>query len=161
MAPIIIKFTSDNLGRVIFDADVMTGDRKSLKTVVFKLDSGSDFTTINCDDLENLGYSNDFLKTCPFHQIKASTASSGHTLPLQYISNISIKFQDRELQGCRMFFAIGTNLRSLFGSDILKYFNREINYDKGELRLTELANKPMQSQGEVPIHIYSVEKNTD
>ena len=56
MLPIVIDFTSSNLGRVEFDADVMTGDRKSLRSVEFKLDSGSDFTTLSCDDLEMLGY---------------------------------------------------------------------------------------------------------
>ena len=52
MHPIIIPFDTNNLGRVEFDADVMTGDRMSLGRVEFKLDSGSDFTTISCDDLE-------------------------------------------------------------------------------------------------------------
>ena len=78
-------------------------------------------------------------------------------LPLQYIENVSIKFDDRELQGCRVFFALGTNLRSLFGSDILKYFNREINYDSGEFRLTKLHSAPLLMPGEKPIQIYSVE----
>ena len=157
MAAIIIKFTTDNLGRVVFAANVMTSDRKSLESVIFKLDSGSDFTTINNDDLEYLGYTKAFLKSCPFHSTRASTASGGSVLPLQYISNVSIMFGDRELQGCRLYFALGTNLRNLFGSDILKYFNREIDYDKGELRLTERINKPQLSPGEVPIQIYSVE----
>jgi len=57
----------------------------------------------------------------------------------------------------RVFFALGTNLRSLFGSDILKYFNREVSYDDGELRLLELVKKPSLSSGEKPIYIYTVE----
>ena len=160
MHPIIIPFDTNNLGRVEFLADVMTGDRKSFDTVEFKLDSGSDFTTINCDDLETLGYTIEYLKSCPFHKNKASTASDEFHLPLQYVSNVSIKFEDRELQGCRIFFALNTKLRSLFGSDILKYFNREINYDNGTLILYELSSTPALSEGETPIHIYSLEKNT-
>ena len=112
MVPIIIDFTPGNLGRVVFAVKVMTGDRKSLKTVIFKLDSGSDFTTHNCDDLENLGYTQEFLKSCPFHSTRASTASGGSVLPLQYIANVSIVFGDRELQGCRIYFAIGALDRS-------------------------------------------------
>lgn len=159
MHPIIIPFDTNNLGRVEFDADVMTADRMSLGKVEFKLDSGSDFTTISCDDLETLGYTVEYLKTCPHHKSKASTASDDLHLHLQYITNVSIKFEDRELQGCRIFFALNTKLRSLFGSDILKYFNREINYDNGTLTLSELACAPTLSDGEAPIHIYSLEKD--
>ena len=159
MYPIIIPFDTNNLGRVEFVADVITGDRKTLGPVEFKLDSGSDFTTISCDDLEALGYKLDYLKACPHHKMRASTASDELSLPLQYIINVSIKFEDRELQGCRIFFALNTKLRSLFGSDILKYFNWEVNYDQGELRLTEMLNKPLLSEGETPIHIYSLEED--
>jgi hypothetical protein len=158
MEPIIIPFSPNNLGRVEFETHVMTGDNKSFNKVNFKLDSGSDFTTLSCEDLEFLGYSQEYLKSCPEHEVSASTASDELNLKLQYITNVSIKFGDRELQHCRVFFALGTKLRSLFGSDILKYFNREICYDAGEFRLSELKNKPLLSRGEVPIQIYSVEK---
>ena len=60
MLPIIIPFTPNNLGRVEFEAQVITGDRKSLKDVNFKYDSGSDFTTISCDDLDNFGHTEVF-----------------------------------------------------------------------------------------------------
>ena len=158
MQPITIPFSPCNLGRVIFDAQVMTGDRKTFGDVKFKLDSGSDFTTISCDDLEMLGYEEDYLKSCSYHPLNASTASEDLILPLQYITDVSIKFKDRELQGCRVFFAIGTKLGNLFGNDILKYFNREINYDTGELKLLDLKSTPVLSPGEKPIHIYSIEK---
>ncbi|MCL2087004.1 MAG: retropepsin-like domain-containing protein [Oscillospiraceae bacterium] len=158
MVPMIIPFTPNNLGRVEFDANVMTGDRKSLKKVRFKYDSGSDFTTINCDDLRRLGYSEEFLKSCPHHSDGATLATNENRTSLQYITNVSIKFGDRELQHCRVFFALGTSLRSLFGSDILKYFNREICYDTGELRLLELKTAPQLSPSEVPIEIYSMEQ---
>ena len=155
MEPIVIPFTPNNLGRVNIKISVMTGDRKSLKSVNFKLDSGSDFTTLSCDDLEKLGYLREFLQNCP-HYGAASTASNDFDLPLQYITNISLKFGNRELQGCKIFFALDTRLRSLIGSDILKYFNREINYDKGELRLKKTAGKPCLSAGEEPIQIYNL-----
>jgi len=157
MHPIIIPCSPSSLGRVEFSAQVMTGDRKTFDEVEFKLDSGSDFTTLSCDDLDVLGYDMEYLKACQYHDTHASTASDDLILPLQFISDVSIKFGDRELQGCRVFFALGTNLRSLFGSDILKYFNREISYDDGELRLLELKNKPALSSGEKPIQIYIVE----
>jgi len=96
MQPIIVPFTPNNLGRVIFEAQVMTGDRKSFNDVEFKLDSGSDFTTISCDDLAILGYECDFLESCPFHNTQVSTASGDLILPLRYISDVSIKFDNRE-----------------------------------------------------------------
>ena len=153
MEPIIIPFIPSSLGRVEFDAQVQTGDGLSLNTVTFKLDSGSDFTTLSCKDLEFLGYTQEFLKACPFHHNAASAASDDIKLLLQYITNISIKFGGHELKGCRIFFILGTKLRSLFGSDILKYFNREVNYDKGELRLNKTVITPTLSEGETPIRI--------
>jgi hypothetical protein len=156
MQPIIIPFTPNGLGRVEFVANVLISDKKSLRSVFFKLDSGSDFTTISCGDLAKLGYTQEFLQKCPVHKGKASAAATELTLQLQYITDVSIKFGDRELQGCRIFFALGTELRSLFGCDILKYFNHEINYDMNELRLTQRSSLPVLSVGEEPIQIYTL-----
>jgi len=158
MVPITISFTPNNLGRIVFLAQMMTGDRKNLNDVLFKLDTGSDFTTISCDDLDRLGYSPEYLKSCPRHEVRASLASDELRVPLQYIPNVSIKFGERELQHCRIFFALGTKLRSLFGTDILKYFKMEICYDIGEFKLTKREEKPLLSTGETPIQIYSIEQ---
>ena len=155
---IIIEFTPSSLGRVEFKAEVQTGDGLSLREIEFKLDSGSDFTTISNKDLKILGYTQEFLQACPYHHSAASTASDDMKVRLQYISGVSIKFGDRELKGCRIFFILGAKLRSLFGSDILKYFNYEINYDKGEFRLSQTATPPELSKGETPIQIYSIEQ---
>ncbi|MDR1703520.1 MAG: hypothetical protein LBS19_02385 [Clostridiales bacterium] len=149
----------NNLGRVMGEAFVSTKDGKSFESVRFKLDSGSDFTTISCDDLRLLGYSQEYLEECPRYQYGAFLASEEGILTLRYIKNVSIKFSDREIQGCRLFFALDTNLHNLLGSDILKYFNREIDYDNGELRLYERKEKPQLSTGEQPIHIYAIESH--
>jgi hypothetical protein len=159
MRPIIIPFDPNKYGQVWVYANVLAGDRKSLKMIEFKLDSGSDLTTLSCDDLSKLGYTDEFLRSCPFHKSGAVGASDEIKLTLQYITNVSIKFEDRELQGCRVYFSLGTSLRSLLGSDILKYFNREINYDTGELRLTQTSRKTQLSEGEVPIQIYTLEQD--
>jgi hypothetical protein len=156
MQPIVIPFTSHGLGRVVFGADVLTSDRKSLDSVEFKLDSGSDFTTLSCDDLKKLGYTQEYLQGCPIHTNEVSGATEETTFRLQYMDNVSIKFGIRELQGCRIFFALGTKLRSLFGSDILKYFNWEVDNDEGELRLAQRATFPELADGEEPIQIYTL-----
>jgi hypothetical protein len=121
------------------------------------LDSGSDFTTLSCEDLDNLGYDRDFLESCPFHHTNASTASVD--IKLQYIKNLSIKFGEREIQNCRIFFTFDSQLRSLFGSDILKYFNWGVNYDNRLLQLDKAKTLPSLSEGETPLQIYTVEKN--
>jgi hypothetical protein len=157
MRPINILIERNSLGRVVFEAQVSKGDFKSFGSVWFKLDSGSDFTTLHVKDLYDLGFTHEQLKNCPVHSNLASTASEDGNLTLQYLSNISVKFGDRELQGCRVFFALDTNLRSLFGSDLLKYFNYSVSYDDGILRLTETKEKPILSKGEVPIQIYSLD----
>jgi len=155
MGSIIIPFDFNSLGRVDFIADVMTSDYKSFDGVRFKLDSGSDFTTIDSKDLYTLGYTHEFLESCPFHHLSATTASSD--IRLQYIKNVSIKFNEREIQNCRIFFALDSQLRSLFGSDILKYFNWGVNYDKKVLLLDKTENVPTLSEGEEPLHIYTIE----
>ncbi|MDR0220246.1 MAG: retroviral-like aspartic protease family protein [Lachnospiraceae bacterium] len=156
MQAINIHFEPHGLGRVEFDAEVSTGDKKSLHKIAFKLDSGSDFTTLSCDDLKKLGYTEEYLQNRPTHVNKASGATEEITL--RFIEGVSIKFGERELQGCKVFFALGTELRSLFGSDILKYFNWEVDNDEGELRLTQRETLPELSEGEVPIQIYAVAK---
>jgi hypothetical protein len=157
MQPIIINFETSGLGRVGFSADVSTANGKSFDDVDFKLDSGSDFTTISRDDLFDLGYTLEFLQSCPIYEGGASTASEGLKLQLRYITDVSIKFGDREIKGCRIYFSLDTNLRNLFGCDILKYFNREIDYDKGELRLMQRAAMPQLIVGETPLHIYTLD----
>ena len=121
------------------------------------MDSGSDFTTLSCEDLSLLGYSQEILRSCPFHGNEPSTAFSDTKPHLRYMTNISIKFGDRELQNCRIFFALDTKLKSLFGSDILKYFNREVNYDEGKLYLRKRIVEPELSRDETPIQIYSLD----
>ena len=156
MGSIIIPFEFNSLGRVDFFADVMTSDYKSFDSVRFKLDSGSDFTTIDSQDLYNLGYTRQFLEGCPFHHLSVTTASND--IRLQYIKNVSIKFSEREIQNCRIFFALDSQLRSLFGSDILKYFNWGVNYDKKVLQLDKTENVPALSEGEEPLHVYTIER---
>lgn len=158
MQPIIIPFTPNRLGRIVFESKVMTGDRKSLGTVMFKLDTGSDFTTISCDELKLLGYTQEYLKSCPHHVGGATLAADEHKTTLQYIPNVSIKFDDRELQHCRIYFALGTKLRSLFGGDILKYFNIEINNNEKEIRLSKREDDIPMLDDEMQIQIYSIEQ---
>ena len=157
MDPIIISFVPNALGRVIFNADIQTGDGLSHKPITFKLDSGSDFTTLSCMALEILGYTEEYLKSCPYHENEPSTAFYETKPRFQYIVNRSIKFGDRELQGCTIYFALNTKLRSLFGSDILKYFNREIDYDIGKLILKQKKTPVLLMEREVSIQIYSLE----
>jgi hypothetical protein len=156
MQSIIIPFKKSGLGRVEFFADVSTADGKALRRVEFKLDSGSDFTTISRDDLRTLGYTPDFLQSCPVHPDGVFAASDGPLIRLRYINNVSVKFGDREIQGCCMFFSLEVNLRNLFGCDILKYFNREVDYDKGEFRLTQRPQAPLLTPGEAPLQIYTL-----
>ncbi|MDR0249494.1 MAG: hypothetical protein LBI44_07595, partial [Oscillospiraceae bacterium] len=107
MQPIVIPFKPSGLGRAEFSADVSKANGKSFEAVYFKLDSGSDFTTLSHDSLRILGYTPDFLQSCPTHTGGVSTASEGLQLQLRYISNVTVKFGDREIQGCRVYFCLG------------------------------------------------------
>ncbi|MCL1886270.1 MAG: retropepsin-like domain-containing protein [Dehalococcoidia bacterium] len=133
--------------------DVMTADRLSFESVLFKLDTGSEFTTLSSKDLDLLGYTVAFLQSC---KVYGNASSAAGNVVLQYIDDVSIKLGDREIQGCRVFFARGSQLHSLFGSDILRYFNYSVNYDTGELQMSLAAKAPKLAQGEPQLHIYSL-----
>ena len=102
--PIIIPFEHSDLGRVEFFLQVQTGDGLSLDDVAFKLDSGSDFTTLSCEDLKNLGYTQEFLQACPFHHVSASAASADIEFRLQYLESIAIKFGEHDIERLPDFF---------------------------------------------------------
>lgn len=164
MEPIIVIFTQLSTGRIEFEAEVMTSDRKSLDTVTFKMDTASDFTTLSYDDLKLLGYKDDFLYKC---SVVTEASTAGGRIELRYIDNVSIKIGNRELQGCRIFFSLRNDLRSLFGSDILKYFNYSVNFDIddtgeiGEFKMQKTIRLPQLSNNERQIYIYSLSKNED
>jgi len=155
---ISIPLNTNELGRVEIYVDVSARDGKSFGRINFKVDSGSDFTIINTKDLLRLGYTFDFLRSCSFHSNPAKAVSSDFRLKLQYIPNITIKFGQREIQGCRIFFSLDKSLSNLLGCDILKYFNWNISYDNCTLSLTERGTKPPLAMGETPVHIYSLNK---
>lgn len=161
--PIIINFIPNSLGCVNFFASVRKSDGKSHGDVEFKLDSGSHFTTLNYKELRRLGYNDDFLSKCPEHKSEKPTRlADGSIVRLRYIRNQSIKFDDREIQGLRIFFMTGVDIDfNLFGSDILKYFYREIDYDAGEFRLMERVARPALSEGERELHIYSLTESDE
>ena len=151
MSPIVIRFLPLSTGRIELELGVMTADRLSLKTVSFKLDTGSEFTTLSNEDIAKLGYTDAFLQSC---KVYGNASSAAGNVVLQYIDDVSIKLGDREIQGCRVFFARGSQLHSLFGSDILRYFNYSVNYDTGELQMSLAAKAPKLAQGEPQLHIY-------
>jgi hypothetical protein len=149
----------------MFSVKVLTGDRKSYKQVRFKFDPGADFTTLSSGDLRKLGYEVSFLETCAF---VGEAVTAGGIVPLYVIENVSIGFEgNRRLQKCKLFFTVdksdkelggsAKDLRSLFGNDILQYFNYSVSFDKGEIRLVERTSKPVLADGETPIEIFSLD----
>ncbi|MDR1687375.1 MAG: hypothetical protein LBS21_02030 [Clostridiales bacterium] len=164
--PIIVSLRPNNLGRVLFSADVLGASKKQQNDVEFKLDSGSDFTIISRRDLiRSLGYSKEFLNSCPLYYTENprvnATQVDGTPLPLRYIKNISMMVNGREIINTRIFFQSeeqkGKETRNLFGTDILKYFNWSIDYDKWLLTLSKrnLANVEL-SPGEKRLEVYDL-----
>ncbi|MDR0220348.1 MAG: hypothetical protein LBI54_02960 [Lachnospiraceae bacterium] len=91
-----------------------------------------------------------------FEPCRASAASALLKLELRYITNVSLKFGEMELQGCTVYFSPDADIRNLFGGDILKYFNWAVDNDNGEFCLTPRAAAPELAPGEAPIHIYTL-----
>jgi hypothetical protein len=167
--PIIIPFTTNDFGRVMFTAQVLKQDFKSHGRVDFQYDSGSDITLLSVAALDDLDYERSFLETCPIVSVedgrpvivntadgKTARTSDGELAHLRCIRNLTIKFGNRELVGCTIYFALDSDMSTLFGGNILKYFNREINYDAAQFILTPRTTQPVLSGNEKPIQVYSV-----
>ncbi|MCL1987980.1 MAG: retroviral-like aspartic protease family protein [Firmicutes bacterium] len=152
--PIEIPFTSDWPGRINISLDVSTSNLLGFGNVDFKLDTGSDFVTINMDDLHRLGYTDEQLKSCPIHGI--ATTADGKKVNLQYMTNVSIKYKNREIQQATIYFAIGTKMRNLLGNNWLKYFDIKIKRKSSLLTLTETTEPPELTDGEIPMQIYDL-----
>ncbi|MCL1987985.1 MAG: retroviral-like aspartic protease family protein [Firmicutes bacterium] len=159
--PIVIDFNLDETGygRVLFDIDVSTSNLRNFRDVKFKLDTGADMTTISITDLHNLGYTDEYLQSRPFSDTIV-TIADGTKVKLQYLTNVSLKFKDREIQNTKLHFAFGTKMSNLFGNDILKMFHVNINRDKSLLTLTETAEPPQLADGEIAIQIYNLQGKT-
>ena len=155
--PIIIPFIPNQLGRILFPVQVQTGNGIAHKKVIFKLDTGSDFTLLSRTSLKDLDYDEAMLKACPIFEGNPSTANSKRSGKLQYISNISVKFFDREIQGCTIYFSLVDDYKNLFGADILKYFNKNIDEDNGIFTLTKKIKPPLLLEDEIPLQVYSLE----
>ncbi|MCL2016156.1 MAG: retroviral-like aspartic protease family protein [Defluviitaleaceae bacterium] len=156
--PIEIPFTSDSPGRVNISLDLSTSDFRNFGNVDFKLDTGSDFVTVNIEDLHRLGYTDNQLKSCPIHGI--ATTADGKEVKLQYMTNISIKYKERELQQATIYFALGTQMRNLLGNNWLKYFDIEIKRKASLLTLAETTEPPQLTDGEIPMQIYDLHGRT-
>jgi len=152
---IILDFETNEVGRILIDVKVLTGNSLSHKTVKFRLDTGADYTIIGMDTLRHLGYTDEFLHSCPKEKYPA-TAANNTKVQLHYLENVSIMFNEREIQGCRIYFSPNAKMRNLFGCNILKYFNYMINYDFAEILLQERSTMPQLSEGEKPIQVYEI-----
>jgi predicted aspartyl protease len=143
----------------MFETLVKSPIKRFPRRVSLTLDTGSDFTVLNQDVLYDLGYTEDFLKSCPVHGTTA-TSWSGVESTIRYIDDFSIEFSgDRAVRKCRIFFTLESDTSNLLGSDILKYFNYNVNLDKGELTLTKRENEPPLSNGESRLFVYSLESS--
>ncbi|MCL1987851.1 MAG: retroviral-like aspartic protease family protein [Firmicutes bacterium] len=153
--PIVINFDTNEMGRILMNVKVLKGDLLSHKTVRFKLDTGADYTVIARETLKDLGYTDEFLRSCPKDKYPA-TMADGTKVQLYYIPNVSIMFKEREIQNCRIYFSLDAKMRTLFGCNILKFFNYTVNYDSSEILLQERSTLPKLAEGEQPIQVYEI-----
>ena len=152
---IVLDFETNEMGSIWVELNVLRGDFLSHENVNFKFDTGADYTVIAVETLKDLGYTDDFLRSCPKDKYPA-TMADGSKVQLYYLENVSIMFKEREIQSCRIYFSLNAKMRTLFGCNILKFFNYTINYDSAEIFLYERSTLPQLSEGEQPIQIYEI-----
>jgi hypothetical protein len=88
---------------------------------------------------------------------RSATSWSGAESTLRYIEDFSITFGgDRAVRKCRIFFTLESDTSNSLGSDILKYFNYSVDFDKGELTLVKRESEPPLSKGESRLYVYSL-----
>ncbi|MCL1999018.1 MAG: retroviral-like aspartic protease family protein [Turicibacter sp.] len=155
--PIVINFENDESGRIMFDLKMLKANLLDHDLVRFKFDTGADLTVISCEDLTRLGYTHEFLQNCPEYMKKPVYTANGERVYLKYISNISIMFGDRELQGCDLHFSLKPDLHNLFGTDILRYFDINISYTNSEIYLYKRDEESLTAETS-HLQIYSLKK---
>jgi predicted aspartyl protease len=140
----------------MLDVDVQPADKIGFIKTQFKFDTGSDFTTLSNYALtDKLGYTDEFLKSCPGHDTPAQTAS-GEELNFRYIQPVLIRIDGRMMR-CKVFFCLEKSLRNLLGADFIKNFNVSINHDEGELRLSKTVKEPVLADGEKQMQIFPLD----
>ncbi|MCL1999015.1 MAG: retroviral-like aspartic protease family protein [Turicibacter sp.] len=153
--PIIVKFAENNDGLIKGNIGVLKADRLSHSDVEFKIDTGANLTVINHKHLANLGYTQEFLQNCPDYTEREVTTANGVVVTLKYIDHMSLMFGDREIQNCKIYFSLESDMRTLFGTDFLRRFNLTINYDD---RKVLLYKRDMEiTVGEIQPQIYSLD----
>ena len=131
-----LEFIPNNIGRIELTLSIQKANKINMEDIDFALDTGSDFTTIGIKHLIQLGYTKELLQNCPYHKNLATTVATEHSIDLQYIDNVTVLIDCIELKNRRIYFSMDKNVKNLLGSDLLKYFNMEINRDIGLVFLT-------------------------
>ncbi|MCL1999012.1 MAG: retroviral-like aspartic protease family protein [Turicibacter sp.] len=150
--PIILKFAEDEDGKILTNINVLKADHLSHGEVEFKVDTGATLTIINHEHLANLGYTQEFLQNCPRYTKKNVTTADGTSIQLRYLPDISLMFEDSEIQQCEIYFSLESDMRTLFGTDILQLFNIMIDYDSGEVRLYKRNIEPVSGKGQPQVY---------
>jgi len=129
-------------------------------TPTFKVDTGSDFTVLRLDDLIRLGYNMESLKIYPVHEHRASTVAEENGLILHYIDGVTLELGCVTLYNRRIFFS-DQIVRNLLGSDILKYFNIEIDREANLFKARLMNDVISRIESGLEKDIYVLEENID
>lgn len=157
MRPLTATFVPNAEGRVLIDVDVICSDKISYETIVFKLDTGSDFTVLNNNVLKDvLGYSDSDLRACPKHDKPVITAS-GEELFFRYIRGSLIRIDGQRMR-CDIYFCVDKTVQNnLLGANLLKNFKLAIDNDANTVHFIERQTEVLMGKGETPLQLFELE----
>ena len=131
-----MPFLNHPIGRIDVEIHVQGAALTLLYPINCKLDTGSDFTTINHKSLLKIGYTKEFLQNCSYCSETVTTVTEHQRLRLQYIENIIVLLDCVELRNQRIYFSMDIPLRNLLGLDLLKHFNMDVDREQSRVSLS-------------------------
>lgn len=138
------KFGFQEYGRVYLPIEIKPKDDITLYSVVFKVDTGADITTISKNTLMDLGYNMDWIiqNTVAFEDKDKPTTAAGDKINAGYITLPLINILGYEGKHWPFQIIIDENqdFRNLLGRDLLVGFNYEFNNDDGKFTITRTKN---------------------
>lgn len=140
----LTEFFLSEEGRGLVPVFMKPQDGITLELVSFKVDTGSDITTISKEWLQLLGYSQNWIATNAVED-KGRTISraGGKDEPAWYITIPIANFAERDMKNWPFYVRIeeGRDFPNLLGLDVLSNFNFTFDYDKGAF-IVEQAENP-------------------
>ncbi|MDR2166288.1 MAG: retropepsin-like domain-containing protein [Clostridiales bacterium] len=138
-------------GKIIVPMNIQDANLKDMSEVDFKVDTGSDYTTISKKELYTLGYSADWIKQNAIRNDRDAKTADGSTIPIYFLQIPKMNILGTEVSNMRLHILLdgdggaARDLNNLLGLDLLLSFNYMVNNDEDEF-IIHRTTKPSKTK---------------